>query len=195
MVQGWASASLELSLFRQLFLCCLEPGKRGGRVYYPRPAGGPCSGGPSASIHTVSLPQVRGKGPVAEGWGASREYFCPRSDHSLGLPNVARGGGANTHTQHSFTVTHGTKLNIVLHIHSPVLPYTHTGTQSQTHANSCLHSVTNTSSHSPDGQSWMGAAGVLQGQGRSGRGRLFGAQGSLRSGAPDELDPLPLGLP
>ena len=103
LVQGWTAASLELSLFRQLILSGLGPERAWG--------GGPQSqisrrtlavwgpGGKALSIiHTISLPLVRGKGPVADGFGASRERFCPRSACSPGLPLVPRGRSAVTHT-------------------------------------------------------------------------------------------------
>lgn len=47
-------------------------------------------GGPPTSIHILSLPQIRGEGPVAEGPEASREYFCPRSDCSPGLSQCTK---------------------------------------------------------------------------------------------------------
>lgn len=36
--------------------------------------------GPPRTIHAASSPLLRGKGPVAQGFGASREDCCPRSD-------------------------------------------------------------------------------------------------------------------
>ena len=137
------------SLLRQLALCCLGP-ERGQRLLSqssrralePKPC----------RIHPhCQLTAGWGEGPVAEGSRASREHFCPRPDCGPGLPNGPRGEGANTHPTplHCHTCT---KLSIVLHIHATVLPYIHTDTQSDPR----LHSVTNTSSHSPDraGSCW-----------------------------------------
>ena len=156
LVQGWTAASVELSLFRQLILSGLGPERAWG--------GGPQSqisrrtlavwgpGGKALSIiHTISLPLVRGKGPVADGFGASRERFCPRSACSPGLPLVPRGRSAVTHTHLSpLPCHHHTKLSLVLHMHSPVLLYT----QSQPHTNPGLHGIKNVPRCSSDGRGW-----------------------------------------
>ena len=83
LVQGWAAASLELRVCSgSSFSLVWGLGGHRGRVPNPRPAAGPWlargPGGEALSIiRTVSLPLVRGKGPVAEGFGRVRNVSAP----------------------------------------------------------------------------------------------------------------------
>lgn len=153
-----------------------------GRVARPRPVGGPWqpasargpwSGGPPPTMHTVPLPLLRGNGLWLRDLGpvgrisapgrtpALKRWWC-KYTHPVPLQRLTQ-----HEAEHSFTIP-------------CTAVYTYKCTPSQIHTSSRPHSVSDTPSHR--GDAGPGAAGVLQVQGASGRSRLLGVQGSLRSG-------------
>lgn len=165
LVQGGASASLELRICsgRQLVSCLWSGMRVGGQGLLSQTSRraltgqGLWRGGHLPLVHAVSLPLLRGKGPVAEGFGTSREYVRPRSDCSPGLPNVPRGGDANTHTLTPIHCRTQHKAEHSFRHTLPVLPYTHAGThESDTHQLRPAQCP----SHSPHGQSCWSPLGT-----------------------------------
>lgn len=174
LVQGGASASLELRICsgRQL-VSCLWPGMRvGGQGLLSQTSRraltgqGLWRGGHLPLVHAVSLPLLRGRDLWLKDLGQVRSMSVPGQTVALDFP-MYQEVEMQIHTpSHPFTVAHSTKLSIVLDIH---YLYCHTHMQvhtSQTHTSSGLHSVSATALKGR-------AAGVLWGQGQSGRGRLL----------------------
>lgn len=188
LVQGWASASLELSLFGQLVPSCLGPGK-GVQGPLSQTSRGALELRPSCTH--PHCPLVRAQGPVAEEPG-EQGLFLPRVRLSSCTSHCTKRWRCKCTHPTPLTVTHSTKLNSLTHTLTRTAMHTCRCTESDTHQ-SRLHSITHAYSHSPNGQGWARPEPLGTGTGWP-RQAVCG-QGSLRSAAPAELAPLPLGLP
>jgi len=155
LVQGWAAASLELSLFRQLILSGLGPKRAWGEGPQSQTSRRALAvrslGGEALSItHTISLPPGGGRDLWLMDLGRVGSTSAPGQPVALDFL-LYQEVEVQSHTHLSpLPCHHRTKLSLVLHMHSPVLLYT----QSQPHANPGLHGITNMPRCSPDGRGW-----------------------------------------
>lgn len=131
LVQGWASASLELKVCSGSLLSAVWGSERGAestvlssrRALERRPR----------CIHPhCQLTAGGGRDLWLRDLGQAGSISAPGQTVALDFPTDQE-TEVHIHTRHPFTVTHSTKLSIILHTHAPVLPYIHTGPQSDPH--------------------------------------------------------------